>query len=103
MPTHHITDGVAWTADAKGMVHAGCNGGWPRGARFSLRVKPGDGFEARTEAKIKAHPKWPGLLALARSASPAETAAGSAASASDQLADAPAVAAGSETGPEAAV
>lgn len=52
---------------------------------------------------MKAHPKWPGLLALAQSESPAETAAGSAASASDQPADAPAVAAGSEMGAEAAV
>eukprot|EP00962_Isochrysis_galbana_P028813 scaffold9139_cov109-Isochrysis_galbana.AAC.1 len=60
------------------MMHVGCNRGWPRGARFNLRVQPGDGFEARAEAKMKAHPKWPGLLALAQSESPAETAAGSA-------------------------
>ena len=56
-----------------------------------------------SEAKMRAHPKWLGLLVLVRNNAAAGAAASFAASASDQSSDAPAVGAGSETSAEAAV
>lgn len=93
MPTHHCTDGVAWTANSLGMIKVGSNPGWPRDARFSLRVTPGDGFAARAEAKMRAHAKWPGLVALTQGAITADAVSSSAASAAgpsaEELATAP--------------
>eukprot|EP00962_Isochrysis_galbana_P027144 scaffold8498_cov105-Isochrysis_galbana.AAC.4 len=104
MPSHRSTDGVAWTHASKGMINVGSNPGLPRQSRFTMRVPLGDGFVARAEAKMRAHPKWLGLLVLVRNTAAAGAAAIFAASASDhQSSDAPAVAAGSETSAEAAV